>query len=321
MSCQNFASTSEGTLAYGVQVACGTPQTTLKELRFVSETVGLTAATTTSAEIRPNRNVADSIRTSTSIGGDINVEFSYQVYDDFLQGLLQSATALDGANTEIKNGSTKKYFTVEKNTPDASGTNYYTQFIDMQVGGMTMNIAQGAVVAGSFTLMGSANPTNSSTSLDTVGGYTAAPTFPVYNSLADVSAVSIDGTPAGNVESVVFTITNNLREQRAIGSVAPAGVASGQFAVTGTVKIYFASNTLYNKFLADQSFSLLVTIDDKTGVTNGNQYTIRLPKCKFTNITKNITGNNQDVLLEGGFAGLLDATLVGTMGLKSLNAV
>ena len=321
MSCQNFASTSEGTMAYGVQVACGTVQTTLKELRFVSETVGSTAAVTASAEIRPNRNVADSIRTSTSIGGDINMELSYLTYNDFLQGLLQSATALDGANTEIKNGVTKKYFTIEKNTPDASGTNYYTQFLDMQVAGMTLNIAQGSVVAGNFTLMGSSDQTNSSTTLDAAGGYTAANTNPVYNSLANVSAVLIDGSPAGNVESVNLTVTNNLREQRAIGSVAPAGVASGQFAVSGTAKIYFATNALYTKFLADQTFSLSVTLDDETGATNGNQYTIRLPKCKFTNVTKNITGNNADVLLEGGFSALLDGTLGATMGLKSLNAV
>lgn len=320
MSCQNFASTSEGTLAYGVQVACGTAQTTLKELRFVSETVGLTAATTASNEIRPNRNVADSIRTSTSIGGDINMELSYETYDDFLQGLLQSATALDGAGTEIKNGVTKKYFTVEKNTPDAAGTNYYTQFVDAQVGGMTLNIAQGAVVAGNFTLMASTNPTNSSTSLDATG-YTAANTNAVFNSLANVSAVLIDGVTAGNVESVNLTVTNNLREQRAIGSIAPAGVASGQFSVSGTVKIYFASNTLYNKFLADTTFSLAITLDDLSGVTSGNKYTIRLPKCKFGNITKNITGNNADVLLEGGFTALLDGTLGATMAVSSTDAV
>lgn len=320
MSCQNFASTSEGTLAYGVQVACGTAQTTLKELRFVSETVGSTAATTASAEIRPNRNVADTIRTSTSIGGDINIEFSYATYNDFLQGLLQSATALDGAGTEIKNGVTKKYFTIEKNTPDAAGTDFYTQFTDMQVGGMTLNIAQGAVVAGNFTLMGSSDQVNSSTSLDATG-YTAANTNAVYNSLANVSAVLIDGSPAGNVESVNLTVTNNLREQRAIGSVAPAGVASGQFSVTGTVKIYFATNALYNKFLADQSFALSVTLDDLSGATNGNQYTIRLPRCKFDNITKNITGNNADVLLEGTFTALLDGTLGATMALSSEVAV
>lgn len=320
MSCENFASTSEGTLAYGVQVACGTPQTTLKELRFVSETLGLTAATTVSNEIRPNRNVADSIRTSTSVGGDINIEFSYQTYDDFLKGLLQSATGVDGANTEIKNGTTNSYFTVEKNTPNAAGTNYFTQFTDMQVGGMTLNIAQGAIVAGNFSLLGSGNPTNSGTSLDT-NGYTAAPTFPVYNSLANVSAVLVDGVTAGSVESINFTITNNLREQRAIGNVAPAGVASGQFNVSGTIRIYFSDNTLYTKFINDQTFAISVTLDDETGATNGNQYTIRLPRCKFTNVTKNITGNNQDVLLEGGFQALLDPTLVGTMGLKSLNAV
>lgn len=320
MSCQNFASTSEGTLAYGVQVACGTPQTVLKSLRFVSESLGLTATSTQSEEIVTNRNVADLVRTTTSVGGDVNVEFSYEVYDDFLQGLLQSATGLDGANTEIKNGVTKKYFTIEKNTPDAAGTNYFTQFTDMQVGGMTMNIAQGAIVAGSFSLLASSEPTLSGTSLDTVGGYTAAPTFPVYNSLANVSAVSLDGSPAGFVEGVNFTVTNNLREQRAIGYVAPAGVASGQFVVTGTVSLYFASNALYQKFISDQTFSLSVTIDDETNTTNGNQYTIRFPKCKFGNVTKNITGNNADVLLQGDFQALLDGTLAATMGLKSLDA-
>jgi len=319
MSCQNFASTSEGTLAYGVQVACGTPTTALKELRFVSETLNLTAATTQSNEIRPNRNVSDLVRTSTSVGGDISVEFSYEVYDDFMQALLQSSVALDGAGTEIKNGVTKKYFTIEKNTPDASGTNYFTQFTDMQVGGMTMTIAQGAIVTGSFTMLGSENPVNSTTSLDGTG-YTAAPTFPVYNSLANVSAVLIDGTTAGNVESVNFTVTNNLREQRAIGNVAPAGVASGQFVVTGSVSIYFASNALYTKFINDTSFSLEVTIDDLTNVGNGNQYTFRFPKCKFGTVTKNITGNNADVLLQGDFQAILDGTLAGTMGVESLDA-
>lgn len=319
MSCQNFASTSEGTLAYGVQVACGTPQTALKVLRFASESLGLTAESTQSNEIQPNRNVSDLIRTTTSVGGDVNVEFSYEVYDDFFQGLLQSATGLDGAGTEIKNGTTKKYFTIEKNTPLADGSNKYTQFTDMQVGGMTMNIAQGAIVDGSFSLLGSTEPVNSGTSLDG-SGYTAAPTFPVFNSLANVSAVSIDGSPAGFVEGVNFTVTNNLREQRAIGYVAPAGVASGQFVVTGTISLYFASDALYTKFINDQTFSLLVTLDDLTDTVNGNQYTFRFPKCKFGNVTKNITGNNQDVLLQGDFQALLDGTLAGTLGMESLDA-
>jgi hypothetical protein len=321
MSCQNFASTSEATLAYGVQSACGTPQTTLKALRFVSETLNSTASTTQSNEIRVNRNVADLIRTSTSVGGQVNVEFSYKVYDDFLQALLQSATALDGANTEINNASTKKYFTLEKNTPLADGTGAYTVYQDMQVASMNLNIAQGAVVTGDFAFIGSTNPTNSTSSIDTVGGYTAAPTFPVYNTLADVSAVLIDGSTAGNVESITFSLSNSLREQRAIGNIAAAGVASGLFVATGTIKLYFSSNALYTKFLADQSISLLVTLDDKTGVTNGNQYTIRLPKCKFSNMTKNITGNNGDVILDASFQAILDGTLAATIALKSLDAV
>lgn len=320
MACQNFASTSEGTLAYGVQVACGTPQTALTELRFTSESLGITANSTQSEEIRPNRNVSDLIRTETSVGGDVNLEFSYATYNDFMQGLLQSATPLDGAGTVIKNGVAKRYFTIEKNTPNAAGVNFYTQFTDMQVAGFTLNIAQGAIVNGNFSFLGSETPAESAISLDSTG-YTAANTFPVYNSLANVSAVIIDGAAAGSVESVNFTVTNNLREQRAIGYIAPAGVAAGQFVVTGSVSIYFASNALFNKFLADQSFTLSVTLDDETGTTNGNQVTITLPKCKFNNITKNITGNNQDVLLSGDFQAILDGAFAGTMGISTLAAV
>ena len=320
MSCQNFSNTSEGSIAIGVQSACGTAQTTLKSLRFASDTLNQTAASVISTEIRPNRQIVDLIRTTSSIGGDIVTELSYSTYDDLFQGLFQSATGLDGAGTEITQAKVKKYFTIEKNTPDSAGTNFYTQMIDQQVSGMTLNIAQGAVVGGNFTFMGSSVATPSSTSLDS-SPYVAATTTPIFNSLSNVSNVSVDGTTAGYVQSVVLTVTNNLREQRAIGSVAPAGIASGQFAVTGTMKLYFASNALFLKFLSDQTFAFSVTLDDLTGTTHGNQYTFRLPKCKFTNITKNITGNNQDVLLECGFQALYDSTLGGTMGMKSQVAV
>lgn len=319
MSCNNFASTSESTLAYGVQSACGTPATTLKQLRFTGETLNMNAQTSQSNEIRGDRNVTDLIRTQTSVGGDINVEFSYKVFDEFIQGLLQSSTALAGdGTTKIKNGSTKKYFTLEKNTP-TGGSNYYLQYTDMQVGGMSMNIAQGQIVTGNFTFLGTGVAT-ATTSLDT-DGYTAAPTFPVYNTLADVSAINIDGVTAGFVEAINFTVTNNLREQRAIGYVAPAGVANGLYTVTGTIRLYFQDNALYTKFINDDNFAVLVTLDDQTGVTNGNQYTIEFPKCKFSQVTKNITGNNQDVILEGTFQAIYDSTLGATMSVISKNSV
>ena len=320
MTCQNFASTSEGSLAYGVQSACGTPQTTLKALRFVSETLNTTATSTGSNEIITNRNVTDLVRTGTSTGGQINFDLSYLTYNDFLQGLLQSSVALDGVGTVIKNGTTKKYFTLEKNTPTPDGTNYFSVFSDMQVSSMTMNIAQGAMVSGDFAFMGQTAQANSGTSLDTVGGYTAINTNPIYNSLTNVSSVTIDGSASASVEAVNFTVTNNLREQRAIGSVVAAGIGSGQCVVTGTVNLYFATNALYTKFLSDSTFTLTVVLDDLTGVTNGNKYTIAFPKCKFSNVTKNITGNNQDVLLAGTFQAIYDSSTAASITIAGLVA-
>jgi len=321
MSCQNFASTSEGTLAYGVQTACGTPATDLTALRFTSETLNQTATSIQSDEITPNRNVYDLVRTAISVAGQVNIDFSYEMYDDFLQGLLQSATALDGVlGTPITNGTTKHYYTIEKDTPTADGTHYYSQFTDMQVASFTLNTTQGQVVNGDFGFMGSEAMVNSSTSLDATLPYDPSPAFPVFNSLSNVSQILIDGATAGYVEGINITVTNNLREQRAIGYVAPAGVASGQFVVTGSINLYFADNALYTKFLNDQAFTLTFTLDDKTGVVTGNSYTFNFPNCKFENMTKNITGNNQDVLLSGTFQALYNTGIGGTISISKHDA-
>src|SRR6185503_12159799 len=96
MACELFAVTDEASLAYGVQTACGTPATALISLRYTSESLAMTTEATQSNEIRNDRNVTDLVRTSASVGGAIGFELSYETFDFFFQGLLQSATPLGG---------------------------------------------------------------------------------------------------------------------------------------------------------------------------------------------------------------------------------
>jgi hypothetical protein len=320
MACELFAVTDEASLAYGVQVACGTPATSLISLRYTSESLAMTTEATQSNEIRDDRNVTDLVRTSASVGGAIGFELSYETFDIFFQGLLQSPVPFDGVGTEIKNGKTKQYLTFERNTPAGPGpTNYFTSFQDMQIASLDLQIQQGAPIQGTWTVLGQGLPVNSSTSID-VDGYSPANDNPVYNTVAGVGSIVIDNVEIGAVQGLTLTISNNLREQRALGSVAPAGVANGKFTVTGTVAIYFENNDLASKFINDQSFDLFITLEDTLGTTAGNQITIWLPSVKFGNLTNSVPGINQDVLLEGDFQAIYAAGSDATIAMTTSDA-
>ncbi len=58
MSCEIFAVTDEASLAYGVQSACGTPQTALVSLRYTSDSLAFTTQSTQSNEIKKNAQIA-----------------------------------------------------------------------------------------------------------------------------------------------------------------------------------------------------------------------------------------------------------------------
>ncbi len=62
----------------------------LQKLRCTGESLAQTSNTQKSAELRPDRQITNIIRTSKQAGGDIPFELSYGTYDDFLQAALQS---------------------------------------------------------------------------------------------------------------------------------------------------------------------------------------------------------------------------------------
>lgn len=83
-------------LAYVVESTYGTTPSgppTLKNVRFTSESLQKKTTTVTSQELRSDRNTTDLIRVDQNAGGDVNFEFSYAAFDDWLEyGLLADAT-------------------------------------------------------------------------------------------------------------------------------------------------------------------------------------------------------------------------------------
>jgi hypothetical protein len=59
------------------------------------------------------------------------------------------------------------------------------------------------------------------------------------------------------IKSADITIDNSLRGQDAVGVLGNAGVAAGTIKASGKLEVYFADQTMYNKFLNNTETSLV----------------------------------------------------------------
>ena len=73
---------------WGESPSAQSPQQSLREFRFTSESLNFTANTEVSEEIRSDRQVADIIRTGVESGGDVGIELSFGAHDDLFEGAL-----------------------------------------------------------------------------------------------------------------------------------------------------------------------------------------------------------------------------------------
>jgi hypothetical protein len=86
-----MADSSRTELAYVKEPLWGTtPAAALTRLRFTGESLGYTIATTSSSEVRADRQVPDLIQTGASAAGSVNLELSYGAYDTLIESALFS---------------------------------------------------------------------------------------------------------------------------------------------------------------------------------------------------------------------------------------
>ena len=82
-------------------------------IRITGESLKITNESVVSDEIRPDRNVPDTILVGGDASGGIDGELSYGTFDDFIESVLYSTWSGSPANS-IVNGTTQKSFTLQK---------------------------------------------------------------------------------------------------------------------------------------------------------------------------------------------------------------
>ncbi|HEV7416041.1 MAG TPA: phage tail tube protein [Tianweitania sediminis] len=298
------ANSSDARFALVPEVAWGTTPATpaFKNLRMLSESIQVSKNTVRSEEIRPDRNVADEIMVGRSAGGDISFELSYGTYDELFESLFNNAWATN----VLKNGTAEtKAFTGERTLKLADASSHYTRYQGLVVNTMSLDIASGQKVTGSFGLMGKFG--SAGTAAIAGATYATASTAPIMNAAAHFASLSMTGITSPRIKRITLNATNNMRGQDAVGSLDNVGLANGRFEVSGSIEAYFQAGFL-DAFLNHTDLALAFTI----GAEAGSRYRFTIPTIKLTGSPGgNAGGNDNDVMSTVNFTAILDR-LTGT---------
>jgi hypothetical protein len=207
-----------------------------------------------------------------------------------------SVTIVQGA--EIVNGSTAWSCNLERKYTDL--TSAYALFLGMEVDGFSLTIPSEGRVTVSFDFLGTQE-----TSKTTASGsaYTAATTTATLTAL-EANLLEGQVSCANTLVDFSMAVKNNLRAKMYHNGTTPLAVGVGQCQISGSLKVYFETATLFGKFLSESASSLAITLADSAG----NAYVIDLPSVKLTAGQRPAGGNNQDIIADFGWSAYMHAT-------------
>jgi hypothetical protein len=263
-----FAQGSRTQLAYIPEVTYGsTPSTpAMIALPFNTHSVDLTKTRVQSAEITPDRMPRIDRHGQRTVSGDIVVEMRPADYDFLLEDALFGTFTTNVLNT----GTTVSSFTLEDGALDIT---QYRAFTGCMVNTMQISIAPNQMTTATFGIIGK-DMTQSTTPLD--ASLTAASGNEPFDSFS--GAISEAGSAIAYVNSIDFTLNNNLNPAFVLGSVSTPQMEFGQSTLEGTMTVYYQDKALIDKFLGETESSLSIVLDDRVA---GKNYTLLMPRIKI----------------------------------------
>lgn len=233
-----------------------------------------------------------------SIAAGALVIYPSQLLTAVASGASVTATPLN----YLRNGTTKKQFTIQKAYNDLTAVTYQN-FVGSRVGTWKLDLSTGQIAKTSFGIV--AKDANMTTTQFSGATAVAVNTNPVMNAVDNVVGVVFDGDPTTQAyyfNSFSFTLDNALRGQEAVGTLGLIGLEPGRLKTTGSMEIYFADSTAFAKFRAATALSVHLVISD----ANGNGYILAIPRAKFTKMEIVAGGLDQDIFAKCDFEALVN---------------
>jgi hypothetical protein len=204
----------------------------------------------------------------------------------------------------IRNGTTEKFYTVERQFQDHSPVTY-EYFRGMSVNTLETSLTSQAIVTQSVSFLGTSSEITETRFTGAVD--VAAATNDVMNTSSNVARIVEGGSEVVTPNFVLeasFNINNNLRALNAIGSIGAVDVGAGEFSLTGSLNTYFGNKDLVDKVI-NNTESGFVSVINKTS----QAIVFDAPRIKFSTGTPEVPGKNQDVVVNLEYQAIRHATL------------
>ena len=209
----------------------------------------------------------------------------------------------------VRNGAAQNSFTAERQYLDHNPVTYEI-LTGLTLSTMSLSLQNQSVVAISYAYEGKKSTVSNSRAIGATD--IQPPTFDVFNTTSSVAEFKRTGQPviAPNfVMQLDFNVNNNLRSNTAIQNLGPIRIGSGQFEVEGTLNTYFGDKSLLEDILNNVETSLNFTLKTKelenltTGITTAHAKAMvfDMPRIEFMSGSPNITGPNEDVMIDSAF--------------------
>ncbi len=203
---------------------------------------------------------------------------------------VASATALcKVATSRLFNGTTLRSFTMEKAFNDVT---QIFAFKGMYPSKFSTSFASGQLTEGTFSFIGKNATRGTSTTLP--GSTAASQTYEIQNAVTGVGHIWEAGVPLTStyIKSMSMDLDSGLRAQDAIGNLGMIGAGIGTFMAKGSIELYFADGTMYDKFLNDTFTSIILSTEDAAG----NGYVFTFPRVMLTSGKIEAGSKDQDLM-------------------------
>lgn len=202
------------------------------------------------------------------------------------------------SSSRTYNGVYQTQFTFERAHNDVT---QFFRFYGMTLSKMTLSLSSGAIVTGSFEFMGKNGDRATATVMP--GTPISSQTYDVMNAVSGVGQILEGGVAlAAKIKKLDLSIDNTLRGQDAIGVLGNAGIGMGSLKITGSMDVYLADGTLYDKFVNNTASSLQFGVQD--GAKNG--YMFQIPNLKYGDAKVTAGNKDADCMISIPFTGLKD---------------
>ena len=200
--------------------------------------------------------------------------------------------------SRIVNGVFKHSFSIERALNDVSQFFLYKGMVPNT---LEMTLESGEPVKANISFVGK-DETLAQTQWGTVDPTTLS-ILPIINAVSSVGQVAIDGSAIASclMQKCSFMLDNKVEGKKGVGVLGNCNADGKSIELKGSITLYFNDHTYYQKYLNSTAFGLSFILFD----TLGNTYGINFPKCKFDEATANVTGKDDDILLEGSFVAIV----------------